>query len=506
MPLTEVPTYKDWVDKTAVTGRRRSKELVAIDDAIAWFHTHPSGTYGTDTIREALSGWIEAKKRNGSFNWQANERNKKNYMSDLFYLLSPPPSAVLSDKDIAAREVVRTAMSDAIGTVFQGKRMTWKLLSPQEFAKVTPGGYDPATRWKTFKAGAGRFTDRVGAVKTAGSPVVSIGRNIKKLANAAPTVSDGAGAGAVSGAASASNITQELLAMVGKVVGVTNARDAIMEISNAIGIEIVGEFAANCIPFLGVASSGAKAVKNVVALIEARYEEYDIAPREIYMRPGDPIAALDAVQVLLARKSKRAAAKAATAGAAFTAKLTSTLLDGGTATTAAIGLAETTANLLILIYELSIDYQEKAEANLMLQACANREHDFDLELFAKAPLLGCYFIMIAGDSAILFFMVDHYGRPDWQLNLEALKKRMAPVYDSASDLIKNSRLQVEGLMAHRLNASRSTGEEIAAGAERHARDFVRFITAGRVFKKPPFISYNGERGERVEVTLPQLVA
>ena len=137
---------------------------------------------------------------------------------------------------------------------------------------------------------------------------------------------------------------------------------------------------------------------------------------------------------------KKQIADAAIHTTAFSAKAIAAAADGGTATNAALGAVETLALLLNMLVDLVIDAQQLETGNKLIAA-----RQFDLTMFSKCPLLGCYYVAVQDESTIMDFDFENMGKANWRQEAERLKYAIKPVIKQAGVLIDKSRVEIKGM-------------------------------------------------------------
>jgi len=477
MPFMRMPTLDQWKDGTSVTGRVRSAELKAIDTAIQTFNGQPNEA-NLRRVAVALDLWIQAKQRAAGEGptgqgWKRNERNTKRlFMESLYDFLHPRPESFLDDADKAARQAVRDHIAKAAGAMFSGASVGFKVFGEKQHALIT--GPDKL-RQANAKLGLGsRIKDQ--AVKSGlavgqggGVAVGSAGYALKSAVKA--------------GSAVKSVVTpQEFAAQTRAFIfGITHADAAVNAVMDIAGLHSVATFAANCAPLLGALGSAAKATKAAYDMVSAVLAQEDLVSRRAVIRPGDPRAALDALNQLMDQEISRAGDSLMINAAATVSKLGALLLDGGAISGPAIGAAQSLAELLILIGQIAYDYREMTDANAILQDMTKNGKPFDVELFRKCPIVACYYLMIAETSTILFFLTSDYGRPGWQLKVEEMKKIADPIWEKAAEFIDKSRLEVRPLSAHRLAFKKSIVQRVGEEASNVGVKMANLLTAGRAY-------------------------
>lgn len=218
--------------------------------------------------------------------------------------------------------------------------------------------------------------------------------------------------------------------------------DNIHEVIEAIGSEAMHELVAEVTPFLGVVTSSVKLAKAGKAVAEDGYHLYKSDDYKRGFRMGDPYAAAEAIQVIIKRDLAQHSVKLAQQAAATGAKIGGLFADFGTATTAAIGVANTLASIGLQLFSLGLDIKDMRAGNKRLA----QPNSLDLTVFNDCPVLGCYLLTCADTSAVANMFIADIGLPGWMDRVEAMKKKqMDPLLKIASKNISSSRLQLEGL-------------------------------------------------------------
>jgi hypothetical protein len=218
------------------------------------------------------------------------------------------------------------------------------------------------------------------------------------------------------------------------------------DIVAAIGGQAVSDLVGEVMPVLGVLVSGAKLAKAGKAVAEDAYHLYKSDDyRKGFLR-GDPSAAAEAVQTIIKRDLAKHSVKLAQQTVATGAKIGGLFADFGTATTAAIGIANALASLGLQLAALGLDIKDLRAGNRHLA----KPDALDLTVFEDCPILGCYLITCADTSSVANFFVADIGLPGWMDKVEQMKKKqMDPMLKIATKAIESSRLQLEGLSSNK---------------------------------------------------------
>ena len=214
------------------------------------------------------------------------------------------------------------------------------------------------------------------------------------------------------------------------------------DVIEAIGGEVLHELVSEVTPYLGVVTSTVKLAKAGKAVAQDGYNLYKSDEYKNGFRMGDPSAAAEAIQAIIKRDLAQHSVKLAQQTAATGAKIGGLFADFGTATTAAIGVANTLASLGLQLFSLGLDIKDMRAGNKRLAA----PNTLDLTVFNDCPILGCYLLTCADTSAVANMFIADIGLPGWMDKVELMKKKqMDPMLKIATKNISSSRLQLEGL-------------------------------------------------------------
>jgi hypothetical protein len=216
----------------------------------------------------------------------------------------------------------------------------------------------------------------------------------------------------------------------------------IATLNDVIGGPLMAELAAEVVPVLGAIVSTAKLAKAGQTVAEDGYNLYRSTEYKKGFLRGDPVAAAEAVQLIIKRDLAKHSVELARQATATSMKIAGLFADMGTATTAAIGLANTLAGLGLQLVQLGVDIKDMRAGNARLGTPAT----LDLTVFEDCPVLGCYLLTCADTSQVANFFVADIGLPGWMDKVELIKKtQMDPLLKIATKNIESSRIQLTGL-------------------------------------------------------------
>lgn len=266
-----------------------------------------------------------------------------------------------------------------------------------------------------------------------GAKLVRSGRKVYstsgKLANGAATAGTAAASPAIRAAAEQ---------FIKECAGVENISDVVEAITSNALSELISEMT----PFIGVAMSGVKLGKAAKVVVEDAHNLYKSDYYTCGFRPGDPVAASVAVQSIIKLDLTRHSIDLGRHSMATGTKLAGLFADLGTGTTAIIGMVNAIAAIGLELASLGIDIKQMHAGNKRLQA----PQSLGIDVFGECPILGCYLLTCADTSSVANFFIADIGLPGWMDRVEEMKKKqMDPMLKIATNAIKKSRLQLEGL-------------------------------------------------------------
>ena len=399
MPL--LMSHAQWMKRTHSRVKPRSSTLKALDDAIQ--RRDEAGA------RRALIAWIDGQNKKRQ-DWHRSVRTSDHAVEELHKQLNVLGAGVtyrsvgeeMDDK--LAKAHIRREQRLAKSRMFQGSTLRFK----DSFWGISRKKCE-ATRNKYFNA-VGNV-----ALTTKG-----VGGNLAGAGLQAYSVANG--------------LKQTIQTIMGTLQPAT--QNAIIEQVFGTG---VATFVAEAAPYLGMATSGVKAVSDWGQVAKNIHDATVLESRVVDIRSGDPTAALDAVVKVIDRAIEKQTADGVIHTTAFTAKAAAAAADTGTATTAIIGAAETIAILLNMLADLCIEASQMEAGNKLIQ-----EGNFDLELFNSCPILGCYYVVIQDHSTIMDFDIANMGKDNWKQEAERLRYAIQPVIKKSSQLIGKARIEIKG--------------------------------------------------------------
>ena len=389
-------THELWMKETYSRIRPRSDALKAIDAAL----------FKNDKVaaKLALINWIDDQNKKKQ-DWHRSVRNEKKIVEILYKELNVLGIEIENQSfanmldDSYAKNEVRKMQFAAKSKMFRGKQLTIK------------DSFFGLTRTKS--------KSRLDQIAAAGASAGGVILKATKTANQAKSI--------------ASDIKAAIESLTD---GISDPATKSEIIQLVFGNSAAG-FAAEMAPFLGIFSSGGKAAKEWVQVAVMVSRKSDMAGHAVDMRAGDPAKALDAILQILSREINKTTADAAIHTTAFVAKGLGALADGGTATTAIVGATEKIAQLINLLVDVVAEFKQCKAGNDLINL-----QQFDLEMFNKCPILGCYYIVMQDHSTIMDFNFEIMGKDNWQQEALRLKYAIAPVIKQAQKLIGSSRIEI----------------------------------------------------------------
>lgn len=449
--MAQIPSHAQWMKDTHSLTSPRSSFLKAVDQAVSLYGQAP-GPQTKEAIKVALDRWRFEQSKQGK-DWRKSVRNAKGAVTNLHRAVTDLDKRKLTPEELEALKYIARMQALALQKQFDGKELKFKASTVVGLAQGA------GSKWQKFKTGS--------------STVVSGGKSIKTVVTSGQKIHQGVNLLHQGGKAAVTASSQQSTAAI-----VLKVREMCKELCpgldpnkvfQALNLGSMDQFATDLAPFVGVISSGGKAIAGWIGVIHKQYQEYKILDSRHVFAPGDPEAAFDALAMLLDREIKSAAARASVKTGAFTAKAAGVFADAGAVTGPVVGLLELLAEVIQTVIEYVRDYKECELANKMLRLGA-----LNLELFETCPILGCYFLVIQDHSTIINFAVGDYGTTNWVFDVERLISKLQPVLDKSGDLIRASRLEIPGMEGHKglveENYSVKTGFGKVTGLPGHVKD------------------------------------
>jgi hypothetical protein len=311
-----------------------------------------------------------------------------------------------------------------------------KPLSMAEFAAL--GEIAKARRQMTINMFAGtQLKFGIASALSTGKGLLSTGNSVR---SGVTTLAKGAGA--ATKAANVPGAQQIAKKFIVECAGV----DSIEDIVGVVTGEVTKQLIAEVTPFVGVAVSGVKLALATKTVVEDGYNLYKSGDYAKGFMRGDPLAAATAIQIIIKRDLARHSVELAQQATVTGAKIAGLFGDFGTATNAAIGLANSVATLGLQLAALGIEIKDMRAGNRRLATPAT----LDLTVFEECPILGCYLLTCSDTSTVANMFVADIGLPGWMDRIEQLKKtQMDPMIKIAAKNIQASRLQLEGLQSNK---------------------------------------------------------
>lgn len=442
-----------WLKLTELTGKPRSKYLKAVDEALRQYHAAHTDA-NLSKVKLALHHWKMSKGYDvaaGKPAWMLSPRNRNRAAETLdlqtFGMNSacPPGLVELADTpfygieawagEMAARQAMKDARQQALQEMFQGKKVTVKKKDVAIMVEFMKRNLAAATAdgSKAAAAAASYGTKRAEqAAKQAAQPLIDQAR------------------------AAAQQLINEILAPFPVAVA-----QEVMQFLSEIIPQFLVELAGAIAPYLGVATSGIKAIVYTGKTIAAQYKRETSEEHKVAFGKGDPFAALLAIQRMIERERNRCALIASANAADAAVKAAAHIADAaafGAPTVSAVvsplsGMAKSLAMLGQQIYLLARDIQERQAANKILAGTPK----LTAELFETCPLLGCYFVAGSTTSNLINFAVEDIGAVGWNLDAEQMiRQHIHPMISMAREVIGDSRLEVAGMELSKAASAKTT--------------------------------------------------
>lgn len=428
--MADIISYDDWMRRTH-GGRLsiRSSNLKAIDAALMRYHQSP-GEPTRSALEGSLYSWIQTKGPK----WKLSIRNRAGAIQQLLERVSgltelrpslDPETLFMVSQGL---ELVEGEPAAITAKLFSGARLEWrgsvKVLNKKDHA-------EESVAIMRTRVGRMRPNLKNAAIESAGV-AYSLASNTAALTGGQDMHVGGGGRG--SSAQSAAWLVSQ--------IAPANIRAEVTRHLTEIMPDFMTQLAKSLTPFAGVIFTGGCAL---VAGCSAMRDEYRIGLAKDrstrIMTAREPAEAMLALIRILERERNANVYEASVGLAEFGGKLAGVLLDGGTATNAAIGLSAAVVRLTNLIRLVVRDVQERNAANKIMKM------GVDISVFRECPLIGCYLLCCAPTSVLINLMAVNWGEPGWNLDIEqTVLKDLQPAQEQARRIIHANRFVIPTLM------------------------------------------------------------
>ena len=215
----------------------------------------------------------------------------------------------------------------------------------------------------------------------------------------------------------------------------------IEEVIEAITSQAVSELVKEITPIVGIAFSGFKTGKAAKAVYNDGMALYQSKYYKTGFRVGDPLAAAEAVQIIIKRDLAQDSINLARNSTSTGSKI-ALLVDPSFTGSTAVSAVNALAGLGLELVSLGIEIKEMQDGNKRLL----NPSTLGLSVFNECPILGCYLLTCADTSTVANMFIADIGLPNWMEKVEIIKrKKMEPLLKLATKQIQKSRLQLTGL-------------------------------------------------------------
>jgi len=452
--MAEIPKYDDWMGATAAgIFTPRSRELKAVDTALqAYWRTVPGPERQPKrrAIGSALADWIGTKGPD----WRSSERNKppRRIVSQLYDALN---TTMFTEQDLEAFEYQDKRERQRLWRIFSGKEIVWKgrhgaktltgdhldikELSPargklwQPDAEAVKKIKDAHQQQAADRAEYGQGKEQL--ARDVLGPGLTAGANIASLAR--DNVNPGLGHFGLNGTSSSPG---DFMKMAHDLCGGMGSISEIGSYFSQFGVDLK-QIAMDTTPIVSNIFSGTKVLLAWGKLCLAKYREYKIAQQSGFVMPGGDVAeAFKALQVLLNRQVWTEGVQAGMQTADFATRTALTFVDGGLASSVAVGAAFGIAKLLHKLSLLGREYAETRHAQRLLADPVN----LGARIFSSYPLLGCYMLLCSDTNSVINIVragrmrqnAIRFGDLAWKQQVEWIKKNnLDPVLERAAAMV-----------------------------------------------------------------------
>lgn len=217
------------------------------------------------------------------------------------------------------------------------------------------------------------------------------------------------------------------------------------DIALEIGAEFIVDWVATALPVLGQIKSGAQAAMEWGRAARRGYQVYQVGRQKAFILPGDPVAAADAVRVLLQREAAMHSGKASIRTTQFATSTAALALDAGAISGPLISTGSALANLSLRIYAIATQHKERVAGNELLR----QPEQLDAQVFGASPLLGAYLLTCSNTSDVINLLTSSIGAPGWMNDAERMKRKIDPLLTESTKLIRASPYELKGLKSNK---------------------------------------------------------
>ncbi|MFK7819979.1 MAG: hypothetical protein AB8G99_14750 [Planctomycetaceae bacterium] len=409
--MSIVMTHKDWLKRTnAGALSRRSKKLKAVDGALLQYE-QAQNEQGLAELQRTLTAWMQSKGNT----WQSSSRNKHNAVETLLRQVVDMAAADpnITEDEEAASERLMGESAEVMQQLFCGAELVWK-----KGFSTKLGNQKWGTRGNTAAAAS----------------------NLRVLTNGAiGGANESAAAGTSDGRAM--QVAQKLID--GIVPG--SAKREVLQLVDLIVPQFARELTASLVPFVGLLTAGGSAVWGGINVVRRQYQLNRMKMHgERVLSVGEPAKAIQAIVRICERERNYEAFGASVALTEFSAKLVAFAVDGGAASTAAIGLGANVLKLTNILRVTTRDVLERRAANKLMAL-----DSIDVSVFEECPIVGCYLVCCAPTSVLVNQILTRFGDHGWMDEVERnVTKHVTPLRTHARQLITQSRFEIPTLRSY----------------------------------------------------------
>jgi hypothetical protein len=406
--MSDVMTLERWLKYTdlGLTSVRSSK-LKVVDKALAQYHKTKS-EQDLDLLRTALMGWMMEKKDGRS------KRDKHNAVTDLYNQVMNVPTKRKTGEEMYGLSLVQAEADRIVDKLFLHKRLEWR----EGFEK---------------QLGAQKLDVKLGVPSAAANartlmPNVSI---------PTPSMPGGGGGG---GGAKAAALAQDLF---NTLVPPGLRADVGLAMAKLVPT-LMKDLAVAMTPFVGLIAAGGGAMASIALVLVDSYR-IDQAKMHLArsMSTGTPEQAIESIIRIIQRELDNDTVGMAVGLTEFMGKLVGTLIDAGTASNAAVGLAANVATLSNVLYIIVRDVQEKNAANKLMMKRV------PITVFQTCPIVGAYYVCCVPHSVLVNDVLTRFGQHGWKGDVErTVVRHIEPLREQGRRLIKAHRFIIRPLLTH----------------------------------------------------------
>lgn len=199
-------------------------------------------------------------------------------------------------------------------------------------------------------------------------------------------------------------------------------------------LEATIDFIADAAPYLGLAKNAKGTALGMFNTATSIVTRVQVGRSEASFLPGDPLAAVKALETLVNREIAFNGATTSREFLSLSAKTAGVAASwGGDVLSPVVGAANAIAGLIQTLTAAAIEFRDMRNGNLVLTGTLDRN------IFGKCPILACYFLTCASTSDIINLATSEIGSAGFMDRAEQLRRNIEVSRNKAAKALATSR-------------------------------------------------------------------